>query len=95
LHQALSIRLANVLADRSAPRPITLNQLLARTEGLSLYLLVILLALPFIIPVSVPGLSPIMGTIITLIALRQGRRGALALPRVLGNASCPRRSSGG
>jgi hypothetical protein len=82
MHQPLSKSLAAILDERSLP--ITLNRLLARTHGRGLYLVVILLCLPFIIPFSLPGLSTIMGTIIALLMLRLAIGKEPRLPRFLG-----------
>lgn len=70
---------------------MTLNALLRRTEGLSLNLLIIVLALPFVVPVSVPGLSPIMGSIIMLLAMGEACGKEARLPRSLGEHALPER----
>ncbi len=83
-HQVLSVSLAEILGHVSAERPLTLNELLERTEGRSIYLVVIVLCLPFLIPLSVPGLSSVMGSIIIWLMLRQIVGKAPRLPRFLG-----------
>jgi hypothetical protein len=91
LHTPLSARLAEILADPSAAHGMTLNALLRRTEGLSLNLIIIVLALPFVVPISVPGLSPIMGSIIVLLALGEAFGKVARLPRALGEHTLPER----
>jgi hypothetical protein len=74
-HLPLSQQLAEVLESGATAGGVTLNALLARTEGRGLYLVIILLGLPFVAWVSPPGLSTVLGTIIALLA------GRLALNR--------------
>jgi len=100
-HQALSKTLTEVLAGVSgeigsagfpagvAAGDLTLNRLLEQTAGRSLYLLVVILCLPFMIPVSVPGLSTIMGSIIAFLMLRQVLGKRPRLPRFLGEKKMP------
>ncbi len=83
-HQVLSETLAAILGDASAGKALTLNELLERTQGRSIYLLIIILCLPFLIPLSVPGLSTIMGSIIMWLMFRQVLGKPPRLPRVLG-----------
>src|SRR5450759_789945 len=63
MNQPLSQSLAEILREDSAAG-LTLNRLLERTQGRGLFLVIILLCLPFIVPVSLPGLSTLMGSII-------------------------------
>jgi len=75
----LSDKLKEILEENDHPESVTLNELLARTQGFGLHLVIILLALPFIIPVSIPGVSTVFGLSITFLSLRLalGRHGYL------------------
>jgi len=65
----LSVELAE-LRDRSARGAVTLREVIYTLHGRAYMLLVLLLALPFITPVPLPGLSTPFGLAILLIALR-------------------------
>ncbi|MEI7728014.1 MAG: exopolysaccharide biosynthesis protein [Verrucomicrobiota bacterium] len=83
--QPLSQRLEALLANHSGQANLTLNMLLQRTEGRGVFLLIILLCLPFVAPASVPGMSPPLGTAIAIMALGLIRRGQVRLPRRVGD----------
>ncbi len=51
-------------------RSVTLRELIAVLEGRAYDLLLLLLALPFLLPIPLPGLSTAFGTVIALIAAR-------------------------
>jgi hypothetical protein len=53
-----------------AQRPVTLRELIVVLQGRAYTLLMLLLALPFLLPMPVPGLSSVLGTVIAVIALR-------------------------
>lgn len=59
------------LIQQFAMRSVTLRELIAVLEGRAYDLLLLLLALPFLVPVPLPGLSTAFGSIIALIAARQ------------------------
>lgn len=65
----LSEELAD-LRDRSALGALTLREVIYTLGGRAYTLLVLLLALPFITPIPLPGLSTPFGLAIALIALR-------------------------
>ena len=65
----LSVELAE-LRDRSARGALTLREVIYTLHGRAYMLLVLLLALPFITPIPLPGLSTPFGLAIMLIALR-------------------------
>ncbi len=67
----------------------TLNYLLGGTAGRGLYLVIILLALPFIVPLPLPGLSTILGAIIALLSLRLAFGLPPRLPAAFGERSLP------
>jgi len=80
----LSQKLAQLIEANSAPEGITLNQLLERTEGRGFYLVIILLSLPFIVPLSIPGLSTVLGLAVTLLSLRLALGRTARLPKLMG-----------
>ncbi len=59
-----------LLRSRSEDRPLTLREVIYVLRGRAYLLLVLLLALPFITPLPLPGLSTPFGLAIALIALR-------------------------
>ena len=65
----LSAELANLRA-RAGERAVTLREVLYVLGSRAYLVLVVLLALPFVAPVSIPGLSTPFGLAIALIALR-------------------------
>jgi hypothetical protein len=69
LPRKLSVELGE-LRDKSAQRVITLREVIYTLQGRAYMLLVLLLALPFITPIPLPGLSTPFGLAIALIALR-------------------------
>jgi hypothetical protein len=78
------------ILDREPPGTrITLNHLLAQTEGRGVYLLIFLLCMPFMQPVPLPGLSTVLGASIIYLALKLGIRLRGGLPSVLGDRPLP------
>lgn len=75
-HQPLSQSLEAILVTTDDQSAHTLNELVERTEGRGIYLFLILISLPFITPVPLPGFSLVVGMII----LSSGLRMALGLP---------------
>lgn len=65
----LSVELRRAIEERSG-KPLTLNQLLEATAGRGPYGLMILLSLPFMVPVSLPGISNVFGAVILYLAWR-------------------------
>lgn len=51
-------------------RPVTLREVIVVLQGRAFLLLMILLSLPFLLPVPMPGLSTVLGTVIAVIAFR-------------------------
>ena len=62
----------------------TLNRLLDRTGGRGIHLVIILLCLPFITPVPLPGVSTVFGAIILVLSLRQALQLPPRLPKFIG-----------
>ena len=85
MHERLSEKLAQLLEANSSPDGITLNHLLERTDGRGFYLVVILLALPFIIPLAIPGVSTVLGLSVALLSLKLAFGVTPRLPNLMGN----------
>ncbi|MCX8090405.1 MAG: exopolysaccharide biosynthesis protein, partial [Verrucomicrobiae bacterium] len=83
-HEPLSALLARLLSADDAAS-LTANQLIARTGGRGLYLVLVLLSLPFVAWVSVPGMSTAFGPAIGWLALRAALGKPTRLPRRLGD----------
>ncbi len=60
--------------------PIRIRELIAVMKGRAYNLLLILLALPFCLPIPLPGLSTVLGSVIALIGLRLSLRKPPMLP---------------
>jgi hypothetical protein len=89
LHQPLSRSLQETLDAPPPPGGITLNYLLERTERRGLFLILILLSLPFITPIPMPGVSNILGFVMLLLAIRLGLELPAVLPKKFGNRALP------
>lgn len=89
VHTPLSEQLGRLL-ERD-PADLTANRVIQGTEGRGLYLLMILLSLPFVAWVSVPGMSTVLGPMIAIQALRLALRKSPRLPRSLGDRVLPPR----
>jgi hypothetical protein len=90
MQQPLSQHLSEVLREEASAPGLRLNQLLGRTEGRGLYLVVIILCLPFVAPLSLPGLSTLMGAVVVLLMSRLALGKTAALPAFLGERPLPR-----
>ena len=84
MHEPLSRKLTEILEHHHDPDGITLNQLMERTGGRGFYLVIILLSLPFIVPVSIPGVSTVLGLTIAVLSLRLAFGKSARLPRFMG-----------
>ena len=87
-HKPLSETISG-LVTAAGTGPLTLNRLLDSTHSRGVYLVIIILCLPFVVPVSIPGLSTIMGSIITLLVLGIFLRRKVHFPRFLGERVFP------
>ena len=58
------------LAVHFADRPVRLSEILAATQGRGFYLLLLLIGLPFLTPIPLPGLSTAFGLIVLVIGTR-------------------------
>jgi hypothetical protein len=83
-HLPLSKRLEEILAGDLSSDALTLNALLRRTGGRGLFPIIILLCLPFVAPVSIPGLSNIFGVVIAILAVRLALGIPPRLPKFIG-----------
>lgn len=79
----LSQALAELLAEPGGR--FTVNGALLRIEGRGLFLLLILLCLPFITPVPLPGVSVVFGGVIFVLGLRHALGWQTRLPHWLGD----------
>src|SRR5436190_19984288 len=84
VHEPLSESFERLLRPANAGQTMTINELIRRTEGRGLYFVMILLCLPFISPIPVPGLSNIVGIIIVVLAIKLALNLPSTLPRILG-----------
>ncbi|MDB6174080.1 MAG: exopolysaccharide biosynthesis protein exod [Chthoniobacteraceae bacterium] len=86
----LSMEIDGLLA-RLGDQPVTLREMIAVIKERAYTLLLILLSLPFCLPVPLPGLSMVLGLIIALIGVRLSLRLEPWLPmRLLGAQIAPR-----
>src|SRR5689334_2320242 len=88
-HEPLSQSLAKILKEPSVSGSVTMNELLVRTEGRGLYLLMILLCIPFVPLISPPGLSGLLGGIVMILSLFLAAETKPQLPRFLGARPLP------
>jgi hypothetical protein len=89
LHPPLSQSLAIVIEHHETDR-LTLNGLIERTEKRGLYLVFILLSLPFANPIPMPGLSNVLGFVILILAVRLALGRRAILPGFLGDRPLPK-----
>lgn len=87
--QPLSERLSAILGGSAEGGEITINQLLAHTDGRGVYLVIIVLSVPFISPIPLIGLSSILGPVIAFLALRLALGRSAWVPRSVGERALP------
>ena len=90
IHQPLSENLVEVLATPAPSARITPNDLLLHTEGRGLYVVIVVLALPFLTPIPI-GLSLPFGLIIAALSIRLLGGKTVTLPNWLGGREIPPR----
>jgi hypothetical protein len=83
-HPLLSQNLEELLREEVADGGLTLNQMLARTQGRGIYLLLVIFSLPFLTPMPLLGLSNVLGTVIAILAVRLVLDKPQRLPRSIG-----------
>jgi hypothetical protein len=84
MHEPLSRTLARISGELAPGRPATLNQVIDRTGGRGPFALLIVLSLPFVTPVSLPGISNILGVVMCVIAWKLLRGVPAHLPKRVG-----------
>src|SRR6267378_3410441 len=89
MHEPLSQSLERILSESEATGPLTANQLIERTQGRGMYLVLILLSLPFVAWVSVPGMSTVLGPMIGLLGVRLALGKSARLPAKFGDRALP------
>lgn len=87
MHEPLSEKLRQIIEANSNGQGVTLNQLLEKTGGRGFYLVLILLSLPFILPVALPGVSTVFGLSIALLSIKLAVGAAPSLPKFIGERS--------
>lgn len=88
-HPPLSQHLRHLLQEDSPDGSHSLNALLSQTEGRGIYLVMILVSLPSIVPIPLPGLSFIIGAVTAWLGIRLAMDLPPRLPRFLGERSLP------
>ena len=83
--EPLSVTLRHIGAELPPERSITLNEIIDRTGTRGPYALLIVLSLPFVTPVSLPGISNVIGTVMLVILWRLVRRQPSLLPKFAGS----------
>ncbi len=63
-------KLSEELESIAADREVTLREVIVVLQGRAYNLLMLLLALPFLLPIPLPGLSTVLGLVISIIAAR-------------------------
>lgn len=63
---------------------MSLNAMLERTEGRGIFLVIVFLCLPFVVPVSIPGMSTVLGLMVILLSVRLALGRPPSLPGFLG-----------
>jgi hypothetical protein len=86
-HQPLSAALQAILDHESVRERLTLNFLLEQTEGRSLFLVLILLALP---SVYLPGISVAFGLVMMFLAIALAFERPARLPKFIGDHALPK-----
>jgi hypothetical protein len=76
--------------DDSAQTHITLGELIQRIGMHGMYTMCIALALPFVFPIAIPGLSTVFGAIIVLAGISAASGRPLWLPRRIAQWQIPR-----
>jgi hypothetical protein len=71
------------LVDRFQHQPVRLEELLGATKGRGMHLLLLLIALPFVGPIPLPGFSLPFGLVVTILGMRVAMGQPPWLPRFL------------
>ncbi len=89
MHEPLSQTLSRLADELPPDQPATLNAVIDSTGGRGPYALLIVLSLPFVTPVSLPGISNIIGVVMLAIAWKLARGVPPRLPRQVGARTMP------
>lgn len=89
IHRPLSQELGDLLSHLKPDERVSLNEVFLRTEGRGLFLFIILLCLPFVTPISIPGISNVFGVILMVLGLRMAFGLPPCLPPFVGNRPLP------
>jgi hypothetical protein len=89
VHLPLSEELRKLLESEKGEAPLTLNGLIESTEKRGLLLVVMLLALPFVTPLAIPGFSNLLGLVLMFICLRLTLQFPPYLPKFIGDRPLP------
>jgi hypothetical protein len=73
--------------DGSRPGDLTLNELLLATSSRGPYAVIVLLCIPFLTPISLPGISNVFGAVIMILAWQIAREHPARLPSQFGDRS--------
>jgi hypothetical protein len=88
-HRPLSQELSDLLDHVRPDERLSLNDVFLRTEGRGLFLFIILLCLPFVTPISIPGVSNVLGAVLALLGIRLAFGLAPCLPPFIGGRPLP------
>jgi hypothetical protein len=83
--EPLSRTLVAIAVKLPASRPATLNDIIAQTGARGPYVLLIVLALPFVTPISLPGISNVIGVVMLVILWRLVRGKPAHIPKFAGD----------
>lgn len=89
--EPLSITLLRII-EKSENKPVTVGSLFKLLEGRGYPILLIILSLPFSLPISIPGLSVVFGLILAILGLRICFGKTPWLPEKLKHRSIPSHS---
>lgn len=90
--EALSVRLLSILkSSQGGEEGLSLNEILTRTGGKGYHLVIILLCLPFVTPLTIPGLSGVFGSVLLVLCVRLAFGLPARLPGRLGERVLPAR----
>ncbi|MBK9140210.1 MAG: exopolysaccharide biosynthesis protein [Verrucomicrobia bacterium] len=85
----MSQELLELLGGLRPEDRLSLNDVFLRTEGRGLFLFIIVLCLPFVTPISIPGMSNALGVVLILLGIRLAFGLAPCLPPWIGDRPLP------
>lgn len=84
MYEPLSQTLARVAGELPADKPVTLNEIIDRIGPRGPFGVLIVLSLPFVTPVTLPGISNVLGAVMMFIAWKLARGVPTHLPKKAG-----------